>query len=192
MAAPGANSYKDYAQSHSYTSDLGFLVLPIAQRTPGWRRIRLHGGLSFRKVHWAATRIGLPPVIPRAGDFGTDLILSHTVTPALPAPNPEHGGYNWHVEGDYLYLQGDPREIGVDSFPTGGFPFPVAPNDDIAATMVNGPVDDAELNLSDVTESINPSNDLMIELGEEAISGTLYAWPFTSLAPSFSDDLFGE
>lgn len=192
MPLPSADSYRAYEQEHTYSSDLGYLVLPIAQRTPGWRRIRLHGGLAFRKVKWSATRFGLPPVIPRADDLGTDLILSHTICPALPTPNPDHAGYNWTITGEYVYLQGDPREIGVDSFPTGGFPFPIAPNDVIASGLVDSPPADASLNLANVTDSSNPSNDLVIRLGEEAIAGDLYSWPFTSLAPSFSDQLFGE
>lgn len=193
MPYPEAQTYIEYAQNHAYRSDLGYVVMPVAQRTPAWRRIRLHGGLAFREVRWRAARAGLPPIVPAAEDVGTDLILSSTFVPHLPTPNPDQGGYNWTIEGTYVYLQGNPRTPGVDAFPTGAFPFGIAPNDAIAQSMGVGPVDQAELDMDDVTESVNPSNELVVNLGEEAISSSeYYKWPLTSFPPAFTLNSFGE
>lgn len=161
--------------------------MPIAGRVPGVRRIRLHGGFAFRRVTWSASRTGKPPVIPTPTDVGYDLILSHTVTPSLPDENPNIAGYNWRVKGEYLYIQGWPRRPGIDSLPTGSYPYLVQPNDTIATSLASPIYPGAVASASSVNPLFpNPNNDTMCILGVQAVHGDDFVWPFTALPPVFT------
>lgn len=193
--SPDAKSYNGVQQHHSFETEGGFAICPVAGRTPAFRRIRLHGGYALRRVKWSADRSGVPPFIPAATDIGTtDLLLSYTVTPSLPAPDPQNAGYNWHVEGEYLYVQVNPRVAGVDALPTGSFPFPVTPNDQVAQGLyastpgVAGYIATME-GLGATSYGPGPIYNL---LGQRALSGTTLVWPFTALPAAFtSNTLFG-
>lgn len=196
-----ATSYNGVKQIHTFETDSGYEILPVAGRVPGFRRIRLHGGIGFRRVRWSSDRTGKPPIIPQATDIGTtDLLISHTVSPSLPAPSPENNGYQWHVEGEYLYVQQAPRVPGVHAIPTGGFPFPVAPMD-YTASILAGPVISSfggGLAGEGVSSILNGAaqatiSDLYNRLGAKAIaSQTDYVWPFTAIPAAFtSSSLFG-
>lgn len=186
-------SYGGLSQHHSFETDGGFAICPIAGRTPGFRRIRLHGGFALRRVRWSANRTGKPPFIPSATNISTtDLLLSHTVTPSLPAPNSEVNGYEWHVEGEYLYVQVTPRIAGVDALPTGGFPFPVAPMDATANSLAGPVINAFGASLGAAAATTITPGVIYNALGVKALQGTDYVWPFTAIPAAFtSSSLFG-
>lgn len=192
MTGTGINSYQEVSQSHTYETDNGYAIMPIASREPGFRRIRLHGGLGFRRVKWRSARSGVPPIIPTPTDTLNDLIVSSTVTPSLPRADPNNAGYNWDVEGEYLYVQVYPRQAGTDALPTGGYPFPVAPNDALAMTIIEPIVDELQ-QAGTLPELID--NLAIIQAGDEGVNhlNDAFRWPFTSLAPIFtSSDMIGN
>lgn len=186
----GSASYTGIQQDHGYETDLGYSIMPVAGRTPKFRRIRLHGGLGFRRVRWKASRSGVPPVIPTPTDVSNDLIVSYTVIPSLPKANPNSGGYNWTVEGEYLYVQVSPRTPGTETLPTGGYPFPIAPMDNMASEIISPIVKQ----LAAAGTPVANIPDLAIRAAGLGVdnAGNEFTWPFTALAPIFtSSNLIG-
>lgn len=185
----GVSSYGPVTQDHQYETDLGYAVMPVAGRTPAFRRIRLHGGIAFRRVKWSAQRKGKPPIIPSPADLAdgvgtTDYLLAHTVVPSLPVPNIDAGGYNWAVAGEYVYVQAAPRVVGVNTLPTGGFPFAVGGPDDLAGAIATQA---GALNANTTDDQY-----AAIESGVDHIRDSFF-WPFTALSPTFSaSDLIGS
>lgn len=186
-AAPtgaGAPSYTKYEQEHEYHYDNGLIALPVAGTTAKHRIIKLHGGIGTRIVKWHAQRRGKPPVIPNMDDLDYDTFLGGTVTPTLPTPDPQGIGFFWVVSGEYSYVQTRPRIAGNNTFPTGQYPFPVAPNDTIAGQLISQNISDFN-DADPATE--NPYDKLAQKLGEAVNhDNERYLWPFTVLAPQFT------
>lgn len=186
-AVQDGKSYDGVQQRHAYETDGGFLVCPVAGRTPKFRRIRLHGGVGYRRVHWSMDRQGKPPFIPAATDISnTDLLLSTVVQPSLPSPQPEQGGYQWHVEGEYLFVQQTPRVAGVNAFPTGGFPFVITPNDQLASQLVSQYAAAFGAVLGGAAAVTMTPEMLYNAVGLKALTQTDYVWPFTAIPAAFS------
>lgn len=182
--------YLGYDQQHNYDYDTGLIALPIASRTPGFRLIRLHGGIGRRKVEWKTARHGKPPIIPTMVNGPNDTFLGGTVAPQLPVPNAAADGYDWRVSGTYDFVQTMPRIVGVDTFPVGAYPFQVLPQEKIAGT-ISGP------NANDYTQSFDPDFYLSeydafwngVASANVSLSDGLYIWPYLALPPVFSTDL---
>lgn len=175
----GHQDYNEYNQWHEYTQVPGVMQVPVASRTSAHRLIRLHGGYGTRIVKWRASRFGRPPVIPAAAGTTDDTLLGTTVTPTLPSPNEQAGGFDWSVSGEYRYAQNEERVPGTDAFPVGQHPF-VNPIQEQIATGLTTQI------------SVSPSdfNAFYTAVGTavyDAATGA-YLWPFLALAPAFSSE----
>lgn len=182
----GSASYTNYAQDHHYENETGLVVLPVASTVAKRRIIRLHGGTGTRRVQWTASRKGKPPIIPVPETTAYDTLIASRVTPALPSPDPNTGGYNWTISGEYVYSQVKPRQVGTDTLPTGAFPFVVGVSDTLAATLA-APF--LAVFQAAQAGSLNPFDAVV-----KAISANLshesdtFFWPFTYLPPAFTND----
>jgi hypothetical protein len=181
MQGAGGSSYGQYTQDHSYETDPGV--------TSAHRVIRLHGGLAMRRVKWTATRTGKPPIIPTPVSTNSDRIIAHSVTTSLPTPNTQTLGYDWAVNGEYLYVQATPRIAGTHTLPTGGYPFPMGAVDSVASAIISSKIGNYT---TPTVGAINPIDSLMTAIGEDAAhvdhDEDKYLWPFTSLPKSFTSD----
>lgn len=185
--AAGANTYQRYTQDHRFEYDNGLIVWPVAGRTPAFRVIRLHGGVGVRRVEWEASRRGKPPIVPSMTDTDYDTFLGGSITAALPQPDPQSIGYSWHVSGSYLYVQTQPRIVGTNSIPTGGFPYPVVPNDALGNQLVADQVGNV---LTNATPTDNVADLIGQAVGEDTVDHEEdnYLWPLTVLPPVFTND----
>lgn len=187
FSGTGANSYDKYQQDHRYEYDNGLVVMPVASRTAAHKVVRLHGGVGIRRVSFDTVRRGKPPVIPTMADTNWDTFVGGTVTAMTPIPNFQTGGFNWHVSGEYLYVQTEPRVVGQNTIPTGGYPFPVAPNDALATSYASGAAGAAFANAADGTNA----NEAAAEaVGNDIVDhdNERYVWPFTMMPTIFSND----
>lgn len=166
----GFQDYDVYQQDHKFVSVGGTVQLPVASRTAATRLIRLHGGMGKRIVTFRADRHGRPPVIPKPIDLSADTLLSHSVTPMLPRPNEQAGGYDWSVTGEYEYAQNTLREPGTDNLPTGTYPFALP-----VQTLVAGVLNDSVSNPDPITVS-----NAVVDFTTGG-----YIWPFTDFPPIF-------
>lgn len=177
LSFDGVAEYSEYKQHHTYTDVSGLRVIPRADRNTPPKLVRVHADYGKRTVNFAACRNGRPPVVPAAGDLDADTYLGGVVTIPLPAIDPTSGAYNWTVAGAYTYIQGKNRKAGSDPLPTGGYPFPVVPQDNIASQVAAGvsPTSGDYAIAPSVTEAIGYA------LGRTLVDHTtLYSWPFTT------------
>lgn len=191
----GSHEYGPTPQTHAYETVTGLIVIPRCIGNP--KIVRLHSGYGTRRVQWSATRVQRPPVIPAAEDLTNDTYLGGTVWAELPIPDPIRGGYNYHVKGEYVYLQTvvrdayDPnqqthRTPGVDSLPTGVYPYQMGlQNSQLADVLTN-------LDVPETANVYNVNNILGASVGDGGLVdvGSLYPWPFTSYPQAASAPQF--
>jgi hypothetical protein len=179
---PDAKTYKRQEQTTEYSHDPGLVALPVASRASAHRLIRLHGGIGKRRVKWRMDREGAPPYIPAARNLSDgDVLLSSTVTPSLPRPNPTVNGFDWSVEGEYVFVQARPRLAGRHTFPAGNHAFIVQPQAKFAAkkveSVLTGVYSDPNIAAEDKIDSVMNFAATYATIGPD---GTI-EWPFTIL-----------
>lgn len=184
----GYGDYTDSSQEHSFRSEGGLVAMPLAQREPGHKIIRIHGGIGYRTVAWRYARSGKPPIIPAAVDTTGDTLLNTVVSPLLPVPNPIASGYDWVVSGTYEYVQDVPRQAGYDTFPVGSHPYPVLPQDNLARAYVRNHLQDYFDALDDGDPATNPFDVLYTAVSHDLTFAGTFSWPFRALPPVFSSD----
>lgn len=177
---PDRASYNEYSQDHEYTYKSGLAVMPVLGNTPRHRVLRLHSGFGMRRVAWSTSRRGSPPMIPTMSDTAGDTFLSGTVTPVLPNPNDNSGGYNWAVSGEYLFVQNSPRIAGVNALPTGNYPFVVSLQGGIGSDLIGSETLEEIALLSPSVDPTDTISELMVTHTPVSPSGTV-VWPFTVL-----------
>lgn len=179
---PDPSSYsagREYRQEHHFSHERGVVVLPLAARVPAHRKIRLHGGYGLRKVKWRTERVGSPPMIPAAVDTATDTILCETVVPHLPQPNAQHNGFNWVVEGEYVFVQNTPRVAGENAFPTGYYPFLVEPQSSSISAVFGSYARSLYSSItSDDVDKLELLTEYIFNRTSRKEDGTMF-WPFT-------------
>jgi hypothetical protein len=118
-------------------------------------------------------------------DTTWDTFIGGTVSVALPQFDSQSGGYNWKATGEYVFVQQEPRIAGENTLPTGGFPFAVAPNDSIAATIAGGFTG----GFTNDDPTVNGFDNLAISISSTVShDDDRYLWPFTFLPPIFATD----
>lgn len=177
------NRYQEETQHHRYEYDSGVVVCPVASRTPGHRRIRLHGGVGMRVVKWSAERSGKPPIVPSHADTINDTLLSSTVNAQLPIPQPQSGTYLFRMSGEYVFVQTSPRLLGTNAIPTGLHPFPVEPMDGMAEQMIGS----ALAQYGTINDLATFDSAMQAVANKISNSGaTDYVWPITVIPTIFS------
>jgi len=181
----GSSEYSSAGQRHRYTDVSGLRV--VARCAPGAspKVVRVHADYGMRTVTFDATRAGRPPVVPQPGDVTvgevtTDVYLGGDFVVPTPAPN-QKGGYDWNVSGQYTYLQSVNRIPGTHSIPTGGYPFPVVPQDQIFNQML---IDNGVPISPGTSASPNPVDAAVRDLSAKTVKhNEYYPWPLTTLPP---------
>lgn len=177
-------SYGGFRQDHEYTHISGLVVMPVLGPVSKHRILRLHSGYGTRRVTFDAIRTGAPPSIPAAVDTPGDTLIQAVVTPSLPRPNEQAVGFDWQVQGEYLYVQNTPRVAGVNAFPTGNHAFATFPQSTLASDQIGNYVTSAIF--------ANPGGDPTDAISEYAfaraqVSGTgTVTWPYTFIPAAAS------
>jgi hypothetical protein len=198
-------AYKDTAVDNAYSYDPGILILPVASATPGKVvSVRVHGGVGFRTVSFAATKSNTPPILPVAQDLidpiaptvnpndpnnpipynVTDALVGASINIHAPTTNGSDTGYDWSVGGTYTYVtvrhpdKGGPRIPGRSVLPAGRMPYPTMQDILTNSFSSSSSIDDNEQYFLNVQPSVT-----------DIISGD-YLWPFTVLPPNFFDPTY--
>lgn len=131
----GASSYGRFNSISDYSYDAGVLILPVASEAALTTTVRTHGGMGTRRVSFNAAKQGNPPVVPSAEDFvGNDRLNTARLLVNTATPNPNTGGYNWTISGEYTYTTTEsPRIPGQSMFPAVSYPYPNPTQDVIAS-----------------------------------------------------------
>lgn len=182
------NSYGSYKVESTFDGDHGVAIMPLARRVAGNRMIRLHGGYGVRRVQWRAERAGVPPTIPQMVDTVADTLLSSSMTVPLPSPNAAGRGYDWIVQGEYIFGQNDLRIAGTDPFPSGAYPWVDQPQESIRAAQA-GPLVQAAFDAA--ANGQNPNAALIEAVASDCpivlIDGIIF-WPWTSIPSIMSSN----
>jgi len=177
--------YEKYEQDSNFDYDTGVVVMPVAGRSPRFRRIRLHGGYGKRIVKFHAIRKEKPPVIPQMTDTTYDKFLGGEVIASLPVQNPQSGAFTFEMHGRYVFVQASPRIVGVNTIPTGGYPYPLIPTDKMASDLAQPTMSAAPTFLS----AANPQDAAAQHLSSVVIRADgQYAWLFTMIPPVYSSE----
>ena len=179
----GYNDYNDYSQDSNFSYESGLVAIPLASATPAVRVVRLHGGFGLRQLDFNSARQGRPPIIPPMADTVNDTFLSGNVAFALPTASQQAAGYNWAVSGTYEYIQLEPRVVGIDTFPVGGYPAPMQTVDMAAFTLGGNSVIPPYAPVSVADFNTFWSN---FEPSIAQISSGNWTWPFLAFPPAFT------
>src|SRR5688572_17523723 len=119
----------------SYQRDEGLLMLPIAgepdEGDPLVDVVRVHSPIGMRVVSWDEKKRGNPPLCPDpnyTGGTGNDVLFNTGINVRMPGPQAEAAWFNWHVCGEYAYVQLQARTRD-DGYPTGNYPFTLPTQD---------------------------------------------------------------
>lgn len=185
--ASNTGNWVDYRQDNVYEGSTGLMVMPVATRVSAHKVIRLHGGFAIRRVKWHAGRAACPPLIPKAMDTIADTLLTHNVNVRLPSPNDEANGYDWQVNGEYIFVQNQMRVPGEHPLPAGQYPMMRDPQTTTATTLARPYFDQYFSDLNTYNDPlnetfINPNANLIETLAENVkpVDGDV-VWPFTAL-----------
>jgi hypothetical protein len=101
----GPNWYVAYRITAEYDEDLGLMGCPVAG-PPGTncQVVRLHGGITFKTISWAADRWGDKPVLPH-WDTGNpnEVLIRRVMRPYDPLTRPD-GSHLYRFTGVYRYV----------------------------------------------------------------------------------------
>lgn len=133
-------AYVKYKADTAHSYDPGVLVLPVASEAAMSVHVRIHGGQGRRTVTYDIRKQGNPPVAPSPSlVIGDEYLTGATVTVPTAVPNPQTGGYDWTLQGEYTYVDtGRGRLPGRDLLPAVGYPFLNPAQDTIAVQSLNG------------------------------------------------------
>lgn len=183
VSAVGAGEYTGVTQDSTFENITGLVVVPRAASGSTPKVIRVHGDYGLRRVRWSASRNGRPPLIPAQEDLLSDDYLGGTVTTQLPVADPMTGGFNFGVQGEYLYFQSyRARKAGVDPLPCGSYPYPLQPQDAIAQQFIPDALQTLAGSPSGYTVYSNPIETLAGILGAQLVDhNKQFPWPFTAI-----------
>jgi len=135
---PGQTAYKRYAVDNVNNYDAGVMVLPVGSEASATVTVRVHGGYGQRTVKYTIAKQGNPPVVPLPSlTVGADVLIDAVVNVPTPTPNPQTGGYDWTVQGQYNYVtSGTSRVFGTDILPVTSYPYVNITQDSIAALSI--------------------------------------------------------
>jgi len=125
-----AQLYREYSIVSSESRDQGIIACPIATdgtdpTQPIVEIIQAYAPQAHRVVNMDMSKQSNPPAIPSpitATTFG-DVLLSTAVSIPLPSIGMDNNTLDYSVHGQYVYIETQPRMPGVDSLPTGKYPF---------------------------------------------------------------------
>lgn len=172
-------------QAHTYEDMPGLVVSPSANREGAARLLRVHGRAALRRVSWSASRSGAPPVLPIPENTARDTLIAATVTAAAPQPNMQTMQYMFAASGTYVYLQNEPRIVGLDPLPTGGQPYAIPDLDFVAATRYASEIKAA-------STAPNPEEALVIAAAARFSGSSVEGWYLTGYpAQTFTTQITG-
>lgn len=112
-----------YTLSRDHSSDEGIRQIPLAGPlgSASCAIIRLHRRVEAIVIHWTATRLGAPPIVP-APIFDEPNLVFLGGGRSVAAPMPDLDGKSWSISGVHRYAVRNP--VGLQSqIATGRMPF---------------------------------------------------------------------